>query len=44
MNKFRLEIKYGGYICTQTALDFKLNLELKLKTIGHKVFEKKQEY
>ena len=26
MNKFH--IKYGGYIYTQTALDFKLNLEV----------------
>ena len=35
------KVKYGGYIYTQTALDFKLNLELKLKTISHKVFGKK---
>ena len=41
MNKLHLKIKYGGYIYTQTALDFKLNLELKLKTISHKVFGKK---
>ena len=28
MNKFHTEIKYGVYIHTQTALDFKINLEV----------------
>ena len=27
MNKFHIDIKCGGYIHTQTAFDFKLNLE-----------------
>ena len=28
MNKFHIEIKHGGYIHTQTALNFKLNFEV----------------
>ena len=28
MNKFHIEIKHGGYIHTQTASEFKLNLEV----------------
>ena len=31
MNRFHTEIKYGGYIHTQIALDFKLNLEVILR-------------
>ena len=31
MNRFHTEIKYGGCIHTQIALDFKLNLEVILR-------------
>ena len=37
MNKFHIEIKYEGYIDTQTALDFKLNLET---IIRNDIFQK----
>ena len=38
MNKFHIEIKYRGYIHTQTALDFKLNLEVITR---NDIFQKK---
>ena len=37
MNKFNIEMKYGGYIHTITPLDFKLNL----KIITRKIYFKK---